>query len=600
MTVKDQANRLKDLRAELKRRTLDGFIIPRSDEHQGEDVPACSDRLLWLTGFSGSAGMAVVTSDHAAIFIDGRYTLQVRDEVPGDLFEYQHLITEPATAWIERKAGSGQRIGYDPWLMTHNQVARFRKAVVGVGAELVAQDSNPVDAIWKDRPAPPKAAIVPHDIQFTGRNSADKRAGIAATLTEAGHDAAILAAPDSIAWLLNVRGGDLPNAPQPLSFAIMYNDGRVDWFVDPDKPADGLGQFLGTDVVRAAPSAFGSALDQLGKAGATVGLNGDSEPDWVVERLRGAGAVVEFGADPCALPKAIKTDVEVDGTRNAHHRDGIAMVRILHWLDSIVETQDVTELEVADKLETFRRAGQDFRGLSFPTIAGAGPNGAIVHYRATEQSARVLERGSLLLLDSGGQYLDGTTDVTRTIAIGTPTSEMCENFTRVLKGHIAVATARFPVGTTGSQIDPFARKPLWDAGLDYDHGTGHGVGSYLNVHEGPHRIAKAHNSVALVPGMIVSNEPGYYKTGSYGIRIENLVVVQATDAPVGAERDLLGFETLTVAPLDQRLIVSEMLSESELTWLNDYHARVRSSILPHVDEDQSAWLQQATRPITNP
>ncbi len=597
MTDNNQIHRLKSLRAELKSRKLDGFIIPRSDEHQGEDVPACSDRLLWLTGFSGTAGVAVVTAETAAIFVDGRYTLQVQDEVPRELYEYKHLITEPATAWIESNAGAGERFGYDPWLMTRNQVTRFRKAALSAGASLVAQETNPVDAVWTDRPDPPKAAIVPHEFQYTGKESTEKRAEIAATLNELGHDAAVLAAPDSIAWLLNVRGGDLPNAPQPLSFAIMYGDAHVDWFVDPDKPAEGLGQFLGTDVVRADPQDFGTALDKLGKAGATVSLNGDSEPDWVVERLRDAGAVVEFGDDPCALPKAIKTDAELNGTRNAHHRDGVSLTRFLHWLDNTVIERDITEVEAADKLEEFRRDGGDVRGLSFPTIAGAGPNGAIVHYRAKEQTTRKLEQNSLFLLDSGGQYLDGTTDVTRTMAIGTPTREMRENFTRVLQGHIAIATARFPHGTTGSQLDPFARKPLWDAGLDYDHGTGHGVGSYLNVHEGPHRISKAPNAVALVPGMIVSNEPGYYKTGHYGIRIENLVAVTALEAPAGAERELLGFETLTLAPIDLRLVAPELMQPSEITWLNDYHDRVRAAVAPHLNEAESAWLEQATRTI---
>jgi Xaa-Pro aminopeptidase len=594
---KDQAQRLKQLRAELKNRKLDGFIIPRSDEHQGEDVPACSERLFWLTGFTGSAGQAVVTNDRAAIFIDGRYTLQVQGEVPADLYEYRHLITEPATTWIEDVMSTGQRIGYDPWLMTRNQVVRFRNAAQAAGAELVAEDTNPIDAVWADRPLPPKAAIAPHDIRYTGKESSEKRAEIAEALSNAGQDAAVLAAPDSIAWLLNVRGGDLPNSPQPLSFAIVHNDARVDWFVDPDKPAEGLGQFLGTDVQRADPDQFGSALDQLGKTGATVRVNGDSEPHWVGERLRGAGATIEFGADPCALPKAIKTHAELDGTRQAHHRDGVTMVRFLHWLDGVLAERSITEIEASDKLEEIRKAGENFRGLSFPTISGFGANGASPHYRASEQSAATLVPGSLYLVDSGGQYLDGTTDVTRTVPVGEPTSEMCENFTRVLKGHIAVATAKFPTGTTGSQIDPFARKALWDAGLDYDHGTGHGVGSYLNVHEGPHRISKAPNTVALVPGMIVSNEPGYYKAGAYGIRIENLVAVTTVAALDGAERDMLGFETLTMAPIDLRLVVPGLLDATEIAWLNSYHVWVSAEIMPHVDEEQGRWLQQATRPI---
>lgn len=592
--------RLQALRTELESRLLDGFIVPRSDEHQGEDVPACSERLKWLTGFSGTAGVAVVMADNAAVFVDGRYTLQVRDEVSDALFEYRHLTTEPPTAWIRQNTKAHARIGYDPWLMTHNQVERYRAAARAVGAALVSQETNPVDAVWPDRPSPPKAPIVEHGLQFTGKESADKRAEVAASLTERGLDAAVLGSPDSIAWLLNVRGGDLPNAPQPLSFAVVYSDGRVDWFVDPDKPGEGLGQFLGADVNRQSPAEFGPALKRLGKTGACVGLNGDSEPDWVYERLREAGADIQLGDDPCALPKAIKTDTELQGARDAHHRDGVAVIRFLHWLDITAVDGAITEIDASDQLEAFRKRGKNFRGLSFPTISGAGPNGAIVHYRATRQSARILEPGSLYLVDSGGQYLDGTTDVTRTIPIGTPTQEMRENFTRVLKGHIAVATAVFPAGTTGSQIDPFARKPLWEAGLDYDHGTGHGVGSYLNVHEGPHRIAKTPNPVALVPGMIVSNEPGYYKTGAYGIRIENLVAVIGAVGSAGTEREMLAFETLTLAPVDQRLIVSDMLDANEISWLNEYHTGVRTAMMPLLDDDEASlreWLQQATEPV---
>ena len=590
--------RLGLLRDELKARSLDGFIVPRSDEHQGEDVPASSERLRWLTGFSGTAGAAIVMMDKAAIFVDGRYTLQVQDEVSGALFEYRHLITEPPAAWIKEEAGGDTQIGYDPWLMTPNQVKRYCSATSAAGATLVALDSNPIDAIWADRPAPPKAPVVAHEMRFSGRESADKRAEVATSLHERGLDAAVLGAPDSIAWLLNVRGGDLPNAPQPLSFAVVHNDARVDWYLDPDKPEDGLGQFLGAEVNREDPEMFGSALDRLGRAGARVGLNGDSEPNWVYDRLQQAGATIQIGDDPCALPKAIKTEVELKGARNAHRRDGLAVIRFLQWLDSATLDGSVSEIQASDKLESFRRAGEHFRGLSFPTISGAGPNGAIVHYRATEHSARPLEPGSLYLVDSGGQYLDGTTDITRTVPVGTPTQEMCENFTRVLKGHIAVATAVFPAGTSGSQIDPFARRALWEAGLDYDHGTGHGVGSYLNVHEGPHRISKAPNTVALVAGMIVSNEPGYYKTGEYGIRIENLVAVHEVDAPDRAERALLGFETLTLAPIDLRLVVPTLMDEAETAWLNRYHERVRDSLLPLLEEtdvELGQWLTDATR-----
>ena len=593
--------RVAALRKEIKSRGLDGFIVPRADEHQGEYVPPSADRLSWLTGFTGSAGLAVVLVDQAAIFIDGRYTLQVRDEVPENLFVYRHLITEPATDWIRDELGNGKTIGFDPWLTTPNQVRRYRLAAEQAGGTLVAVSANPVDTVWVDRPSPPQGRIVAHDLEYAGKSSLDKRHDIASALTLAGQDAVVLSAPESIAWLLNVRGNDLPYAPQPLSFAIVHADGCVDWFVDPEKPADELAQHLGPDVSRHGPEDLGDILDALGKHKARIRLSDDADPEWIAERLRAAGASIIPGQDPCLLPKAIKNDTELNGMRNAHKRDGEALVKFLAWLDQADKGGNLTEMEAADYLEFCRRQNPQLKGLSFPTIAGAGPDGAIVHYRVTSESNRVLEPGSLFLVDSGGQYPDGTTDVTRTIAIGNPSDEMCENFTRVLRGHIAIATARFPVGTTGSQLDPFARRPLWDAGLDYDHGTGHGVGSYLNVHEGPHRISKAPNSVALAPGMIVSNEPGYYKTGAYGIRIENLVaVVEAETQGAGdksTSRPTLGFETLTQAPIDRRLVVTELMESQEVAWLNGYHAWVRANLLPGMDSETATWLKAATRPI---
>ncbi len=591
------ARRLKALRKEIKSRGLDGFIVPRADEHQGEYVPPSADRLSWLTGFTGSAGLAVVLADRAAVFIDGRYTLQVRDEVPENLFSYRHLISEPATDWIRGHLGKGKTIGYDPWLTTPNQVRRYRAAAEQAGGSLASVPSNPVDAIWSDRPDPPQGRIVAHDQQYAGKSSLDKRRDIAKILKDAAQDAVVLSAPESIAWLLNIRGDDLPYAPQPLSFAVLHDNSCVDWFVDPEKPVTELAQHLGPDVSRHDPDTLGDILDALGKHKATVRISGDTDPEWIAERLRSAGASIATGQDPCLLPKAIKNDTELKGMRAAHQRDGEALIRFLAWLDQAAVGGNLTEMEAADHLESCRRQSPKLKGLSFTTIAGAGPNGAIVHYRVTPESNRLLEPGSLFLLDSGGQYLDGTTDVTRTIAIGEPSDEMCENFTRVLRGHIALATARFPVGTTGSQLDPFARRPLWDAGLDYDHGTGHGVGSYLNVHEGPHRISKVANSVALVPGMIVSNEPGYYKAGAYGIRIENLIAVVEAETQGASSNPTLGFETLTQAPIDRRLVVPELMERQEVTWLNGYHAWVRAHHLPGLDSETAAWLKAATSPL---
>lgn len=589
--------RITALRQELKNRNLDGFIIPRADEHQGEYVPPSAERLSWLTGFTGSAGLAIVLVDRAAIFIDGRYTLQVKDEVPENLFTYRHLIQEPATDWIKQELGKDQILGFDPWLTTPNQLHRYRTAAEQAGGSLVPVETNPVDAIWTNRPCPPKGSIIAHGVKYTGKQSNEKRREIADTLKQLDQNAVILSAPDSIAWLLNIRGHDLPYAPQPLSFAILHDDGKVDWFVDPDKPAVGLAQHLGEGVKRFDPEELGDILDNLGKHKARVRLSGDSDPEWIAERLRTAGASIATGQDPCQLPKAIKNETELEGMRNAHQRDGEALIRFLAWLDQAASDGTLTELDAAKKLESCRRENPSLKGLSFATIAGAGPNGAIVHYRVTPATNRALESGSLFLLDSGGQYPDGTTDVTRTIAIGEPTDEMRENFTRVLRGHIAIATARFPVGTTGSQLDPFARRPLWEAGLDYDHGTGHGVGSYLNVHEGPQRISKAANSVALAPGMIISNEPGYYKTGEYGIRIENLVAVIEADTQGAGDSPILGFETLTQAPIDRRLVVPELMETQEVAWLNGYHAWVRANQLPALDSETAVWLKTATTPV---
>ncbi|MEE3051424.1 MAG: aminopeptidase P family protein [Pseudomonadota bacterium] len=588
--------RLGALRDELKRRDLDGFIQPRSDEHQGEYVARKSERLAWLTGFTGSAGLAVVLADKAAVFADGRYTLQVEKEVDGGLFEHCHLTDKPPADWIAANLAPGARLGFDPWLLTPVQTARFQAACKKAGGELAACDGNPVDAVWTGQPAAPLSPVVAHDAAFAGDSSNDKRRRIADGLKADKAGAVVLTAPDSIAWLLNVRGDDVPFTPLALSFAILYADASAELFIDGRKLAPGTADHLGGDVKTLEPDAFGPALDRLGKDAKTVRVSADTAPLWVFDRLEKAGAVIDRGDDPCQLPKAIKTTVQIDGIRTAHRRDGASLTRFLAWLDGEAAKGSLMESACADKLESLRRGNDHFQGLSFPTISSAGANGAIVHYRVSEETDAPLRPKSLYLVDSGAQYLDGTTDVTRTIAIGEPTDEMRHNFTLVLKGHIALATARFPEGTTGSQLDTLARLPLWRAGLDYDHGTGHGVGHFLGVHEGPQRISKQPNRVALEPGMVVSNEPGYYKAGAYGIRIENLVTVVQVESD--AEKPLLGFETLTLTPIDRALVVADMLDGAEVAWLDAYHARVLDEITPLVDEATAEWLAEAAAPIS--
>ena len=589
--------RLSRLRAELARQGVTGFLVPRADEHQGEYVPPRAERLRWISGFTGSAGLAIVLPERAAIFVDGRYTLQVRDQVPAALFEVHHVTDSPPARWLERHLHRGDRLGHDPWLHTIESVERLRATCEQVGAELVACAPNPVDAVWPDQPAPPLAPVTIHDAARAGRHARDKRAEIAGTLAGAGVDAAVLAAPDSIAWLLNVRGGDVAHTPLPLAFALIRKDATVDLFVDPRKLGPGLPEHLGEGVRVAPPDALGAALDWLGEARCRVQVDPGATAAWIVQRLTAAGATLVRAADPCALPKAIKNEAELLGARAAHEKDGAALCRFLAWLAAEAPRGELTEVGAAAHLDACRADEADFRDVSFPTISGAGPNGAIVHYRATEATDRKLGPGMLYLVDSGAQYLDGTTDVTRTVALGAPTAEQRDRFTRVLRGHIRLATAVFPVGTTGSQLDAFARQALWEAGLDYDHGTGHGVGSYLSVHEGPHRISKVGSSVALRPGMIVSNEPGYYKTGEYGIRIESLVVVVPRPRPPGGELDLLGFETLTLAPIDRALVEPGLLGAEERAWVDAYHARVRERITPRVDPATAAWLERATAPL---
>jgi len=594
-----RSERLAMLRAELARRGLTGFIVPRADEYLGEYVPPSAQRLAWLTGFTGSAGLAVVLRDKAAVFCDGRYTLQVRAEIDQTLFEPLHLLDMPPPRWLLRVLAEDDRLGFDPRLHTADQVEPLRRACARVGAELVACADNPLDAVWvTDRPAPPRVPVEPHPLSLAGRSSEDKRAEIAAALRAEGGDALVLTAPDSIAWLLNIRGGDVAHCPVPLSFAILHADATVDLFIDPAKLTNpGLAEHLGPAVRPAPPEALDAALHQLGAEARRVRVDAAAASFHVVERLGLAGARIERGPDLCQLPKACKNAAESEGTRAAHRRDAVAMVRFLCWLEAEAPSGRVDELSAAAQLERFRAEGALYRGPSFDTISGAGPNGAIVHYRSSPATNRALAVGDLYLVDSGGQYLDGTTDITRTVAIGPAGAEERRRFTLVLKGHVAVARARFPVGTSGSQLDVLARLALWAEGLDYDHGTGHGVGSYLSVHEGPQRISKVGNSVALQPGMILSNEPGYYKTGAYGIRIETLLQVVALPVAPETERPLLGFETLTLVPIDRALIEASLLDPVETAWIDAYHARVQDEIGPLLDGPAAAWLAAATRPL---
>ena len=589
--------RLADLRAELARQGLSGFIVPLADEHQGEYVPKRAQRLAWLTGFTGSAGTAVILPGTAAVFVDGRYTLQAADQIDTTHFEIVPLAENSPWRWIADNTDEKDVIGYDPWLHTPDGVKRLNAAIQANDGTLESVTTNPIDRLWTNQPAHPLAPLQIMGQEFVGQSSAEKRQKIAGMLSEAGHDAVVLTAPESIAWLTNIRGGDVPYTPFCLAFGIVYQDGRFELFTDNRKVPVDVADRLPEGVKVRDRDSFGQGLDALGASAATVRLDPTSAAEAISSRLTRSGATVRHGDDPCALPKACKNQTELDGIRAAHVRDGLALTRFLAWLSREGTSGNVSEMSAADQLEAFRREGDNIQGLSFPTISGTGPNGAIVHYRATEHSNRPLDQNSLYLVDSGGQYLDGTTDVTRTIAIGTPTPEMKDRFTRVLKGHIALATAIFPLGTYGSQLDTLARAALWQVGLDYDHGTGHGVGHYLGVHEGPHRISKMPSSVALEPGMVVSNEPGYYKTGAFGIRIENLVAVQQASLPAGSDRDMLCFETLTLAPIDTNLIAVDLLNGPEFDWLNRYHARVFEVHGAKLKDTDRAWLRSVTAPL---
>jgi Xaa-Pro aminopeptidase len=581
------------IRQAMDRQGLDGFLVPHEDEHNNEYLPAANDRLAWATGFTGSAGAAVILRDKAAIFVDGRYTLQVRDQVDGDLFEIRDLVDGGVPAYLEAAAARGQSIGYDPRLHSPEGLVRLKSAAARAGAQLKPVAVNPLDEAWgADRPPQPQAPLTPHPLEYAGEDSASKRRRVAAAM---GADAAVLTAPASLAWLFNIRGGDVIRSPLPLGQAILERDGAARLFLDPGKVTPQLGAWLGDEVSLQSPEDLPRALADLRERRVLVDPGQSSA--WYFEALAAADAEVVRGEDPCVLPRACKNPVEVEGARRAHARDGAALTQLLHWLATEAQARLPDEVEVVGRLEAFREATGALKDLSFDTIAGAASTGAVVHYRPTRRLNRRVETGSLLLIDSGAQYLDGTTDVTRTVAIGAPSAEMAERFTLVLKGHLALGRVRFPAGTTGSALDALARAALWAHGLDYDHGTGHGVGSYLGVHEGPQRISKLPNNVALRPGMIVSNEPGYYKEGAYGIRIENLQVVTPAEAVPGGERPMLGFETLTLTPIDRRLVVASLLTAEERAQLDAYHARVLAVIGPLVPAEARAWMETACAPL---
>ncbi len=590
------APRVAALRAELKRRGLDGIVVPRADRHQNEHVAPADERLRWLTGFSGSAGTAVVLAERTALFVDGRYTLQAGDEVDTALFEVVHVTETQLHKWIETHLPAQGKLGYDPWLHTAEAVDKLAKACAQVGGTLVALDPDPIDALWTDRPAPPLGPIVLHDLRFAGEPAEEKLDRIRAELGKLKAGALVVSDPHALAWAFNIRGSDVAHTPIALAFAIIPASGRPTLYIDQRKLTDKLNQALAPLGTVMPPAAFVADLAERAHAHATLCLDKATAAQAIDRIIEHAGGKVLHSADPIAALKAVKNATEIEGARAAHRRDGAALTRFLAWLDRAALTDSVSEIDAVEVLEQFRRDTGALKEISFPTIAGSGPNGAIVHYRVTRKTNRQLQSGELFLIDSGGQYEDGTTDVTRTVAIGTPTEEMRERFTRVLKGHIAIASAVFPEGTTGAQLDSFARASLWAAGLDFDHGTGHGVGSYLSVHEGPASISKRGTTV-LARGMILSNEPGYYKTGAYGIRIENLVLVVEAPPVAGAEKPLDAFETLTLAPIDRRLIAPALMSPREIAWLDGYHARVRETLSSLVDDATCAWLDAATQPL---
>ena len=588
--------RVEALRAELARRGLTGFILPRADRHQNEYVPRCEERLAWLTGFTGSAGTTVVLEDRAALFVDGRYTIQAGMQVDGAVFAIVNVGETPPDKWLAQNLSAGAKLGYDPWLHTVDGAEKLARACTDAGAALTPAEPNPVDAIWTDRPAPPMGAVTLHDFRYAGEYASSKLNRVRAEVANLRADALVISDPHAAAWAFNIRGSDVAHTPLPLCFAIVTQEGKPALYVDSAKLSNAVRHNLEEIANIREPADFIRELTAFGLTGKTVRLDQATAADALARIVTTSGGKVTRGADPIAMMKAVKNPVEIEGAHEAHLRDGVAMTRFLAWFDREAPNGELTEIAAVEALESFRRDTGLLKDVSFPSISGAGPDGAIVHYRVTRATDRPIKPGELFLINSGGQYEDGTTDITRTVAVGEPTEEMRERFTLVLKGHIAIARAVFPDGITGAQLDPFARQHLWAAGLDFDHGTGHGVGSYLSVHEGPARISKLGNT-PLKRGMILSNEPGYYKTGEYGIRIENLVLVVEGPAVEGGEKPLNAFETLTLVPIDRRLIEMSMLSYDEISWIEIYHARVAAALMPQVDDATRDWLAAATLPL---
>ena len=592
------APRIAALRAVLKREGLDVFVVPRADRHQNEYVPDSDERIAYLTGFTGSAGFLIVLAETAVLFTDGRYTLQAREQTDPAIFTLINSTETSPSTWIEQNLSQGAKLGYDPWLHTAEGAERLGKACTKAGAVLVPVAENPVDSIWTDRPAPPRGPIALHDPRFAGEAAENKLTRISAEIGKQRADALVISDPHNVAWTFNIRGSDVAHTPLPLAFALVPRDGRPSLYVDGRKLSNSVRDRLSTLAELHEPDALMTDLSRLGATHATVLLDQATAADALARLIANAGGKVTRVADPVSALKAVKNETEIAGARAAQARDGAAMVRFLAWFDREAPHGKLTEIAAVEALETFRRETGLLKDVSFPSISGAGPNGAIVHYRVTRRTNRPIKPGELFLIDSGGQYEDGTTDITRTIAVGTPTGEMRRRFTQVLRGHIAIARAVFPDGSTGAQLDTLARQYLWQAGVDFDHGTGHGVGSYLSVHEGPARIAKL-GTAPLKRGMILSNEPGYYKEGGFGIRIENLVLVIAAPPIPGAEKPMNAFETITLAPIDRRLIDVDQMTVAEIAWLDSYHARVAETVTPLVDKDTANWLAAATRPLLN-
>ena len=590
----ESAARLAALRRALGEMDVTGFLVPRADAHQGETVAPHDERLAWLTGFTGSAGIAVVLEDRAALFVDGRYSVQARRQADTAVFKIVALHVTPPQDWLEGALKGGERIGYDPWLHGRAEIEKIRAAAEKKGAVLVSLPANPLDAIWTDQPPPPAGAVRVHPKALAGDDAGTKRARIAADIERVGAKAAVLSLPESLCWLLNIRGSDLARSPVAQGFGIVRADGRVDLAMQPDKIGGEVRAHLGNEVAVHPVDALPGLVAALE---GPVLLDETTAPLWFAERLDAAGTKIVWGRDPVTLPKARKNPAELDGMRAAHARDGAVMVRFLHWLDSALAAGErLTEIAIAQRLEEMRAATGKLLDISFDTIAGAGPNAALPHYRVNRDSNRVLEPGELMLVDSGAQYEDGTTDITRTVATGQATGEQRRHFTLVLEGMIAISRLRWPHGIRGRELDPFARAALWRAGFDYDHGTGHGVGACLNVHEGPASLSRRGDAV-LEPGMILSNEPGYYREGAYGIRIENLLIVTEPAVPEGGERPMLGFETLTWCPIDRRLIEPALMDADERAWLDAYHAEVLARMGPQVEGEVRGWLEAACAPL---